>query len=90
MQKDPVISALVGALFLGSVAIFALGLSYESHFRQLRQLQPKLLESQKARSIGLALANESVEYRRQHNAPALDPILISVGINPNAATAPKK
>lgn len=90
MQKDPLISALVGALFLGSVAIFALGLRYEMQFRALRDLQPQLADSQRARSIGLALANESLEFRRQHNATALDPILISVGINPSAATAPKK
>ncbi|HTI98003.1 MAG TPA: hypothetical protein VL527_03790 [Dongiaceae bacterium] len=90
MQKDPLISALVGALFLGSAAILALGVVYHQNYKHAQKLSPQLAASQQARAIGAALASESLEYRQQHNATALDPILISVGVNPNAAVTPKR
>jgi hypothetical protein len=85
MQKNPLIAAMVGALLLGSVAIFGLGILYEYHFRQLVRLQPQVIVAQNHRAIVTGLITEALEYSKQH--PAIDPILESVGAKPGRPTA---
>jgi hypothetical protein len=81
MQKNPLIAAMVGALLLGSVAIFGLGILYEYHFRQLVRLQPQVIAAQNHRTLVTGLVAESLEYSKQH--PAIDPILESIGAKPS-------
>ena len=83
MQRDSLISALVGALFLGSAAVLALGIGYHYQSRQLRRLQTQLMAIQNTRIIAESLANEAVEYSK-HN-PAINPVLLRAGIRPPTA-----
>lgn len=80
MQRDPLISALVGALFLVSAVILALGIGYHYQSRQSRRLQAQLLATQNTRMVAEALANEAIAYSR-HNA-AINPVLLRAGIRP--------
>jgi hypothetical protein len=80
MQKNPLIAAMVGALLLGSVAIFGLAILYEYHFRQLRRLQPQVIAAQNNRTLVAGLMAEALEYSKRN--PAIDPILESIGAKP--------
>lgn len=88
MQKDPVIAFLAGALCFAALGVFLLSMVCEMRFRQLRKLQPKLVNIQHTQNVINNLANEVMEYSK-HN-PAVDPILQQVGLKPGkAAPAPK-
>lgn len=87
MQKDPLISALVGALFLGAVVVVVLVASFEYHSRHIRKLQPQLVNIQNNRAIVNSLANDAMEYSKRN--PSIDPILQSVGVKPGGKTAAK-
>ena len=71
---------MVGALLLGSVAIFGLAILYEYHFRQLRRLQPQVIAAQNNRTLVTSLVAEALEYSKRN--PAIDPILESIGAKP--------
>lgn len=52
----------------------------EVRFRQLRKLQPQLVNIQYTQNVINGLAVELVEYSKQN--PAIDPILQQVGLKP--------
>ena len=87
MQKDPLISALVGALFLGAAVVLALAVGFEMHARHIRRLQPQLVQIQNSKLVIDALAGDAVEYSKRN--PAIDPILQSVGMKPGGKPAAK-
>jgi hypothetical protein len=84
MQKNPFISFLAGALCLAAVAVFALTIICEWRFRQLRRIQPLVLQVQQNSKFADALANEIMEYSKRN--PAVDPILQNVGLKPAKTT----
>ena len=84
MQKNSMVAALVGAIFIGSAVVLALGLRYDYQARLNRRLQAQFLVMQNKRATVEALANETLEYSKRN--PAINPILIQAGINP--ATKP--
>ena len=86
MQKDPVISFLAGALCLAALGVFILAMSCEVRFRQLRAIQPKVVNIQYTQNLITGLVNDLMEYSK-HN-PAVDPILQNVGLKPGKAAAP--
>jgi hypothetical protein len=83
MQKDPVVAFLAGALCLAALGVFLLAMVCEVRFRQLRQLQPQLVNIQYTQNVINGLAVDVVEYSK-HN-PAIDPILQQVGLKPGKA-----
>jgi hypothetical protein len=87
MQKDPLIAALVGALFLGSAAILVLGLRYNHQAGLNRQLQAQFMNIQNARATAVALANDAVEYSKRN--PSIDPILQQAGLKPGGKPVAK-
>ena len=80
MQKDPLISFLAGALCLAALGVFVLTMTCEWRFRQLRRLQPAVVQVQQKGAIADALANETTEYSKRN--PAVNPILQNVGLLP--------
>lgn len=87
MQKDPLIAALVGALFLGSAAILALGLRCDHQARVSRRLQAQFLSVQNTRVMVDALVNDSLDYSKRN--PAISSILLQAGVKPGSKPAAK-
>lgn len=85
MKNSPLITTLMVAACVLSAAVLALAAVYESHYRALRTIQPKLAYAQNAQNIVNALAMDAVEYSK-HN-PAIDPILVGAGLKPGSAAA---
>lgn len=80
MQKDPLISFLAGALCLAALGVFVLTITCEWRFRQLRRLQPQVLQVQQNGQRADALAADTIEYAK-HN-PAVNSILQNAGLKP--------
>jgi hypothetical protein len=76
---------MVSAGVLTIVALF-LAITFEMHFRELRKLQPMVVNAQNNQNFVNSLATEALEYSKQH--PALDPILQTVGVKPGGKGAP--
>jgi len=79
-MRSPLITVLmVSAGVLTAVVLF-LAIVFEVHFRQMRNLQPQIINAQNNQSFVNALANDALEYSK-HN-PSIDPILQAVGVKP--------
>jgi len=74
----------MAACVLGFV-VFGLAVGFELHFRQLRRLQPQLLQNQNTRNLINVIANDALEYSKTH--PSIDPILTPVGVKSAKSTA---
>jgi hypothetical protein len=72
---------MVSTGVLTAVALF-LAILFEVRFRQLRNLQPQVVNAQNNQNFVNALANDALDYSKQH--PAIDPILQAVGVKPLA------
>jgi len=73
MQKDPLAALLVGALCVCSLFVFFETVGFEMHLRQLRHLQPVLVQIQNSQNLANALMSDTVEYGK-HN-PSINPII---------------
>ncbi len=78
MQKDPLISALVGALLLGSIATLALGIGFQVQAGRNRVLQAQIMNIQNTGMLTEALATDALQYSRRN--PAIIPVLQRVGM----------
>jgi hypothetical protein len=79
MQKDPVISALLGALLLGAIATFLLGARYQNLSKQALNLHAQVANMQAQGVAAQSLANDALVYSRTH--PNIIPVLQRVGLN---------
>ena len=85
MKNSWFTGALAGVLV---VAAFAAALLVARVFlttRQLRSLQPMLVEVNNRLNFAQALLNETLEYSKRN--PAIDPLLVSLNFKTNAAVA---
>lgn len=86
MKNSPLTTTLlVGACVL-SAAVLALAAAYESNYRALRNIQPRVAYAQSVQNMVNALANDALEYSK-HN-PAIDPILVNAGLKKGSTPAP--
>ena len=80
MKNSPIITVLVtAACVLGFVAL-GLSVLFELRFRELRRVQPMVMQTQNGRNLVTALANDALEYSKTH--PGIDSILAQVGVKP--------
>ena len=66
MKTDPWISALAGVFGLLAVTFLVLVCLFIFNARESRRLQPQVANANMARNIAGMLANEVVEYGKQH------------------------
>jgi hypothetical protein len=92
MKNNPVTTALLGALIVVAALTVYFLLNFNLSYRELRQLQPRLLAFQNNRLILQSLANDLNEYSKKQ--PAIDPLLIQyslkAGISNPPASTPQK
>jgi hypothetical protein len=82
MKTDSLTSTLVGVLALSTVVSVVFLFMYAGNSRQLRDMQMQMMFINTRRAAITALVNETVEYSKTH--PAIDPVLVSVGLKPAA------
>jgi hypothetical protein len=90
MKNNQLTTILLGLLTLSALASVVLCWLYISNTRELRALQTQVGFINNNRNVMSALANDTVEYSKKNQD--INPILISVGLNPAKAaptTAPK-
>ena len=85
MKNNSLITALVAALGMGSVAILALAAGFEFNYRRLRTLQQQVVAAQNSRALVNALADDAVEYSKRN--PAITPILQAIVVKPGQPAA---
>jgi hypothetical protein len=78
MKSSPINTLLVTAACVLGFVVLGLAVLFEFRFRELRRLQPMVLQTQASRNSVTALANDALEYSKTH--PGLDSILTQVGI----------
>jgi len=85
MSKNLFAAALVALLFVSAAlnAYYALQLFFST--RQLRRVQPQVVEIQNRLTVARALLNDTLEYSKRN--PAIDPLLQSLNFKTNVAAA---
>jgi hypothetical protein len=89
MKKSPLTPALIGVLLVFALAALLLTYLNIQESRKGRALQAMAANINNTRLVMDALAKETIEYGKTH--PAMDPILVSVGLKaeqPGASTKP--
>ncbi len=86
MKNNSVTAALLWALFVVAGLTVYFMLAYNMSFREVRQLQQKVLAFNNNRLIIQAIAVDLNEYSKRN--PAIDPLLQSFSIKPGASNAP--
>ena len=77
-MRSPLITVLMVSTGVLTAVVLFLAIVFELHFRQLRNLQPQLVNAQNNQNFVNALANDALEYSKNH--PSIDPILQAVGV----------
>ena len=85
MKNNQLTTILLGLLTLSALASVVLCWLYISNTRELRGYQTQVAAINNNGAVMRALANDTVEYSKKN--PAIDPILVSVGLKPGK-TAP--
>ena len=83
MRNNSFAALLVGLLFVSAVAAAVQVLRLSFATRDLRRIQPKLIENSGHLNLTQALINDTLEYSK-HN-PAIDPLLQSMNLKTNSA-----
>jgi predicted PurR-regulated permease PerM len=83
MKNSPLITVLMVTAGVLTAVVLFLAIVFEYHFRQLRNLQPQIVNAQNNQNFVNALANDALEYSK-HN-PSIDPILQTVGVKAGKA-----
>jgi hypothetical protein len=83
MRNNSFTALLVGLLFVSAVAAAVQVLRLSVATRDLRRIQPRVIEIQSHLNVAQALLNDTLEYSK-HN-PAIDPLLQSMKIKTNFA-----
>lgn len=88
MKKNPLIPALIGVLAV--LTLFGAWATWQTYIfsKKSRALQAQAANINNTRLVMDALAKETIEYSKKN--PAIDPILISIGLKPNPAGAAAK
>ncbi len=73
---------LVGLLFVSALAAAVQVLRLASATRDLRRIQPRIIEMNGNLNVAQALLNDTLEYSK-HN-PAIDPLLQSMNFKTNS------
>ena len=80
MKNSPLTTILLGVLTLSALASVVLCWLYISNTRALRTLQAQAAQINNNRAVINALAADTVEYSKTHQA--IEPLLESVGLKP--------
>ena len=83
MRNNSYTALLVGLLFASAVAAAVQVLRLSFATRDLRRIQPRLIEINSHLNVAQALLNDTLEYSK-HN-PAIDPLLQSMNFKTNSA-----
>ncbi len=86
--KNLSLSLLVGLIFLWSLGSLLCVFLLTRSTSQLRGLQTQAARMESSRNFLRALATDCLEYSKKN--PAINPVLISVGLNPMPAPAATK
>jgi hypothetical protein len=83
MKNNQLTTILLGLLTLSALASMVLCWLYIANSRELRGIQAQIAAINN-RNVGVnALINEALEYSKKN--PAIDPLLVSVGLKPGKA-----
>ena len=82
MRNNSFAALLVGLLFVSAAAAAVQVLRLSFATRDLRRIQPKLIENSGHLNLTQALINDTLEYSK-HN-PAIDPLLQSMNFKTNS------
>jgi hypothetical protein len=82
MRNNSFTGLLVGLLFVSALAagVQVLRLSFAT--RDLRRLQPRIIEINSHLNVAQALLNDTLEYSKRN--PAIDPLLQSMNFKTNS------
>ena len=83
MKNNQLTTILLGLLTLSALASVVLCWLYISNTRQLRGIQAQVAAINNRNVAVQSLANEAMEYSKRN--PAIDPLLVSVGLKPGKA-----
>ena len=83
MRNNSFTALLVGLLFASAVAAAVQVLRLSFATRDLRRIQPRVIEINSHLNVAQALLNDTLEYSK-HN-PAIDPLLQSMNLKTNSA-----
>ena len=75
---------MVGLLFISAIAAAVQVLRLSFATRDLRRLQPRIIEINANLNVAQALLNDTLEYSKRN--PAIDPLLQSMNLKTNAAS----
>ena len=83
MRNNSFTALLVGLLFISAAAVAVQVLRLSFATRDLRRLQPRIVEINANLNLAQALLNETLEYSKRN--PAIDPLLQSLNLKTNSA-----
>jgi hypothetical protein len=83
MRNKPFTALLVGLLFISALAAAVQVLRLSFATRDLRRLQPRIIELNAHLNVAQALLNDTLEYSKRN--PAIDPLLQSMNFKTNSA-----
>ena len=83
MKANSVMALLVGFLFISAVVAVVQVLRLSFATRDLRRLQPRIVEINANLNVAQALLNDTLEYSKRN--PAIDPLLQSMNFKTNSA-----
>ena len=83
MKNRSFTELLVGLLFLSAAAVAVQVLRLSFATRDLRRLQPRIIEINANLNLAQALLNDTLEYSKRN--PAIDPLLQAMNFKTNAA-----
>ena len=83
MRNNSFTALLVGLLFFSAVAAAVQVLRLTFATRDLRRMQPRIIEINGHLNVAQALLNDTLEYSKRN--PAIDPLLQSMNLKTNAA-----
>ena len=84
MKNKSFTALLVGLLFVSAVAAAVQVLRLSFATRDLRRIQPRVVEINSRLSVAQALLNDTLEYSKRN--PAIDPLLQAMNFKTNAAS----
>ena len=84
MKNKSFTALLVGLLFVSAVAAAVQVLRLSFATRDLRRLQPRIIEINANLNLAQALLNDTLEYSKRN--PAINPLLEAMNFKTNAAS----
>jgi hypothetical protein len=86
MRKNRFTAMLVGLLFASALAAAVQVVRVSFATRDLRRIQPRIMEINAHWNLLQALLNDTLEYSKRN--PAIDPLLQSMNLKTNSAAGP--